>query len=173
MTELLRHTLIKLNTVNWKLNENFLLWSWIILNRHSFLELHVWLPKNSTRWKKQWEAFRDQEPALPLGNWILVPGPLHSCSYKRCSVVFCAFQVPHRYFLSVIGYNDNTLAAEFGDEVQIWLLSLWLRYLLCQCVNLVPAGSEHLLYLRALGVCSVKWRWIYLDRRWVHGKGCL
>lgn len=130
------------------------------------------LRQNSRRWKKQWEAFRDQEPALLLGNWILVPGPLHNCSYKRSSVVFCAFQVPQRYFLSVIGYNDNTLTAEFGDKVQtIWLLSLWMRCLLCQCVNLVPAGSEHLLYLRALDVYSVKWRWINLDQRWVHGKG--
>lgn len=40
-------------------------------------------------------------------------------------MVFCAFQERQKYFLSVMGSDDNTLTAEFGDTVQTsWLLSL-------------------------------------------------
>lgn len=133
MTELLQHICIKLNSVYWKLCENFIFWSSVIVNILFFSFLGGSLTQSSIWWGKQREACRNQKPGLPLGNWVSVPGPLHSCSYKRSSVVFCAFQVLQRYFLRVMGHNDNILTAGFVGKVQtFWLLSLWLRCLLCQ-----------------------------------------
>ena len=65
--------------------------------------------------------------------------------------MFCAFNVPQRYFLSVGRYNNKTLTAEFGGQmVLLWFLRP--RCLICLCINLLTAGDGG--HLRNLGTDS-------------------
>lgn len=71
-------------------------------------------------------------------------------------MVFGAFQECPRYFLSVMGSDDNALTAEFGDMAQtVWLFSLRevSAWPVCKCSSRWQWAST---VLRALDI-SFQW----------------